>query len=183
MPDGDPHAQESHPASRCCLGRRPAGRRRRRLHGLPAAGDAHGAARARSIDPPASAKGDQVAVLAGGCFWGLQAVFEHVKGVKQVWAGYAGGSADTASYYRVGEGDTGHAESVKIVYDPSEVSYGQLLKVYFSVAHRSDPAQPPGPDSGTQYRSEIFTTSAQQKQVARPISSSSTRPRSTPAPS
>lgn len=118
------------------------------------------------FNPPSQAQGDQVAVLAGGCFWGLQAVFEHVRGVRHVWAGYSGGSADTASYFRVGEGDTGHAESVKIVYDPKVVSYGQLLKVYFSVA--TDPTQlnRQGPDTGTQYRSEIFTTSAQQKQVA-----------------
>jgi peptide-methionine (S)-S-oxide reductase len=119
-----------------------------------------------SFNPPAQGPGDQVAVLAGGCFWGLQAVFEHVRGVRHVWAGYSGGAADTASYYRVSEGDTGHAESVKIVYDPKVVSYGQLLKVYFSVA--TDPTQlnRQGPDIGTQYRSEIFTTSAQQKQVA-----------------
>lgn len=118
------------------------------------------------VHDPADTSGDQVAVLAGGCFWGLQAVFEHVRGVKHVWAGYSGGSAATASYYRVGEGDTGHAESVKIVYDPKVVSYGQLLKVYFSVA--TDPTQlnRQYPDVGTQYRSEIFTTSAAQKQVA-----------------
>lgn len=119
-----------------------------------------------AFNPPAQGQGDQVAVLAGGCFWGLQAVFEHVRGVRQVWAGYSGGSADTASYFRVSEGDTGHAESVKIVYDPKVVSYGQLLKVYFSVA--TDPTQlnRQGPDTGTQYRTEIFTTDAQQRQVA-----------------
>jgi peptide-methionine (S)-S-oxide reductase len=114
----------------------------------------------------APAQGDQVAVLAGGCFWGLQAVFEHVKGVKKVWAGYSGGAANTADYDRVSDGDTGHAESVKIVYDPSKVSYGQLLKVYFSVA--TDPTQlnRQGPDVGTQYRSAIFYGNDDQKRVA-----------------
>lgn len=112
------------------------------------------------------AQGDQVAVLAGGCFWGLQSVFEHVKGVKKVLAGYSGGEAGTADYDRVSDGDTGHAESVKIVYDPSKVSYGQLLKVYFSVA--TDPTQlnRQGPDVGTQYRSAIFYGNDEQKRVA-----------------
>jgi peptide-methionine (S)-S-oxide reductase len=111
-------------------------------------------------------QGDQVAVLAGGCFWGLQSVFEHVKGVRKVWAGYSGGEASTAQYERVSDGDTGHAESVKILYDPSKVSYGQLLKVYFSVA--TDPTQlnRQGPDVGTQYRSAIFYGNDEQKRVA-----------------
>ena len=121
---------------------------------------------APAVDPAAGAPGDQVAVLAGGCFWGLQAVFEHVKGVRQVWAGYAGGSADTAHYFRVAEGDTGHAESVKIVYDPRQVSYGTLLRVFFSVAHDPTELNRQGPDHGTQYRSEIFATTAQQQAVA-----------------
>lgn len=114
----------------------------------------------------APAQGDQVAVLAGGCFWGLQSVFEHVKGVKRVWAGYSGGAAGTAQYERVSDGDTGHAESVKIVYDPARVSYGQLLKVYFSVA--TDPTQlnRQGPDVGTQYRSAVFAADAAQRQAA-----------------
>jgi peptide-methionine (S)-S-oxide reductase len=114
----------------------------------------------------APAQGDQVAVLAGGCFWGLQSVFEHVKGVKKVWAGYSGGAANTAEYDRVSDGDTGHAESVKIVYDPTKVSYGQLLKVYFSVA--TDPTQlnRQGPDVGTQYRSAIFYGNDEQKRIA-----------------
>jgi peptide-methionine (S)-S-oxide reductase len=114
----------------------------------------------------APAQGDQVAVLAGGCFWGLQAVFEHVKGVKKVLAGYSGGAANTAEYDRVSDGDTGHAESVKIVYDPAKVSYGQLLKVYFSVA--TDPTQlnRQGPDVGTQYRSAIFYGNEEQQRVA-----------------
>ncbi|WP_232821011.1 peptide-methionine (S)-S-oxide reductase MsrA [Dyella sp. C11] len=111
-------------------------------------------------------QGDQVAVLAGGCFWGLQDVFEHVKGVKKVWAGYSGGDARTADYDRVSDGDTGHAESVKIVYDPTKVSYGQLLKVYFSVA--TDPTQlnRQGPDAGTQYRGVIFYGNDDQKRIA-----------------
>jgi len=112
------------------------------------------------------AQGEQTAVLAGGCFWGLQAVFEHVKGVRKVVAGYSGGAAGTADYERVSDGDTGHAESVKIFYDPSKVSYGQLLKVYFSVA--TDPTQlnRQGPDSGTQYRSAIFYGNDEQQRAA-----------------
>ncbi|MET3651027.1 peptide-methionine (S)-S-oxide reductase MsrA [Dyella japonica] len=112
------------------------------------------------------AQGDQTAVLAGGCFWGLQAVFQHVKGVKKVWAGYSGGAASTADYDRVSDGDTGHAESVKIVYDPTKVSYGQLLKIYFSVA--TDPTQlnRQGPDVGTQYRSAIFYGNDEQQRIA-----------------
>ncbi|WP_233523474.1 peptide-methionine (S)-S-oxide reductase MsrA [Dyella solisilvae] len=114
----------------------------------------------------APAQGNQVAVLAGGCFWGLQSVFEHVKGVKHVWAGYAGGSASTASYERVSDGDTGHAESVKILYDPSKISYGQLLKVYFSVATDPTELNRQGPDVGTQYRSVIFYGNDEQKRIA-----------------
>lgn len=114
----------------------------------------------------AQTQGNQVAVLAGGCFWGLQSVFEHVKGVNKVWAGYSGGAANTAEYDRVSDGDTGHAETVKISYDPTKVSYGQLLKVYFSVA--TDPTQlnRQGPDVGTQYRSVIFYGNDEQKRVA-----------------
>jgi peptide-methionine (S)-S-oxide reductase len=111
-------------------------------------------------------QGDQVAVLAGGCFWGVQSVFEHVKGVKKVWAGYAGGEASTAQYERVSEGDTGHAESVKILYDPDKVSYGQLLKVFFSVAMDPTELNRQGPDVGTQYRSAIFYGNDEQKRVA-----------------
>lgn len=119
-----------------------------------------------AVDAAPQGQGDQVAVLAGGCFWGLQSVFEHVKGVKKVWAGYSGGEARTAQYERVSDGDTGHAESVKILYDPAKVSYGQLLKVYFSVA--TDPTQlnRQGPDVGTQYRSVIFYGNDDQKRVA-----------------
>ncbi len=117
--------------------------------------------------PKAPAAQEQVAVLAGGCFWGMQAVFEHVKGVKRVWAGYAGGAADTAHYERVGDGDTGHAESVKVLFDPAQVSYGQLLKVYFSVAHDPTELNRQGPDDGSQYRSEVFYTSEQQRDIAK----------------
>lgn len=116
--------------------------------------------------PKTTSHGDQVAVFAGGCFWGVQAVFEHVRGVRQVWAGYSGGQASTAHYDDVSDGNTGHAESVKVVFDPAVVSYGQLLKVYFAVAHDPTELNRQGPDSGTQYRSEIFYSSAQQQQIA-----------------
>jgi peptide-methionine (S)-S-oxide reductase len=113
-----------------------------------------------------SAHADETAVLAGGCFWGLQSVFEHVRGVKHVWAGYSGGQANTAHYDDVSEGDTGHAESVKVEFDPSVISYGQLLKVYFGVAHDPTELNRQGPDTGTQYRSEIFYANPQQQKIA-----------------
>lgn len=118
------------------------------------------------VPRPATPSGDRTAVFAGGCFWGMQAVFEHVRGVRHVWAGYAGGSAATANYADVSSGGTGHAESVEIRFDPSVVSYGQLLQVYFAVAHDPTELNRQGPDRGTQYRSEIFTTSATQQHVA-----------------
>ena len=118
------------------------------------------------IDAPRAAGKEQTAVFAGGCFWGVEAVFEHTKGVKRVESGYAGGSASTAQYELVGSGRTGHAESVRIVYDPAQVSYGQLLKVFFSVAHNPTELNRQGPDSGTQYRSEVFTTSDMQRKIA-----------------
>jgi peptide-methionine (S)-S-oxide reductase len=111
-------------------------------------------------------KGERVAVVAGGCFWGIQAVFEHVKGVIDVKAGYAGGSADTAHYEIVSSGRTGHAESVRIKYDPSQISYGQLLKVFFSVAHDPTELNRQGPDYGTQYRSAIFCSNEEQQRIA-----------------
>jgi len=114
----------------------------------------------------AEAAGEQVAVFAGGCFWGVEAVFEHVKGVKQVTSGYAGGTAGTARYPAVSSGQTQHAESVRIVYDPAKVSYGQLLKVYFSVAHDPTQLNRQGPDTGPQYRSAIFYGNAAQKAAA-----------------
>ena len=116
--------------------------------------------------PTTAAKGDQTAVFAGGCFWGVEAVFDHVKGVKQAISGYSGGDADTAQYETVSTGRTGHAESVKVIYDPTKVSYAQLLKVYFSVAHDPTQLNRQSPDSGTQYRSEIFTSNAAQQKVA-----------------
>ena len=119
------------------------------------------------IDAPlATAAGTQTAVFAGGCFWGVEAVFEHVKGVTQVVSGYSGGSADTAKYDEVSSGSTGHAESVRISYDPSRISYGQLLQVFFSVAHDPTELNRQGPDTGTQYRSAVFFGNDEQKRVA-----------------
>ena len=120
------------------------------------------------IDAPlASAKGEQTAVLAGGCFWGIEAVFEHVKGVIDVKSGYAGGTANTAQYDLVSSGRTGHAESVRVKYDPSQISYGKLLKVFFSVAHDPTQLNRQGPDHGTQYRSAIFCSDEEQKRIAK----------------
>jgi peptide-methionine (S)-S-oxide reductase len=113
-----------------------------------------------------AAKGRDTAVLAGGCFWGVDAVFRHVKGVKNVVSGYSGGSAKTAQYEVVSTGSTGHAESVKITYDPGQISYGELLRIFFSVAHDPTELNRQGPDTGTQYRSVIFYTNEEQKQVA-----------------
>ena len=122
---------------------------------------------APAIDIPVKAAvGPQKAVFAGGCFWGVEAVFRHVKGVSSAVSGYAGGNAKTADYEMVSTGTTGHAESVEVVYDPSQVSYGQLLKVFFSVAHDPTQLNRQGPDHGTQYRSAIFTTNDEQKRVA-----------------
>jgi len=117
--------------------------------------------------PLAAAKGRQTAFLAGGCFWGVQAVFEHLKGVSKVTSGYAGGHVKSPTYESVSLGVTGHAESVSITYDPSQITYGQILMVYFSVAH--DPTQwnRQGPDTGSQYRSLILFASEEQSQIAR----------------
>ena len=120
-----------------------------------------------AIDAPiATAKSEQTAVVAGGCFWGIQAVFQHVKGVISATSGYAGGSAKTAEYELVSTGETGHAESVKITYDPSQITYGQLLRVLFSVAHDPTQLNRQGPDQGTQYRSSIFYSGDEQKRIA-----------------
>ena len=116
--------------------------------------------------PLASTKSEQTAVLAGGCFWGVEAVFEHVKGVTDVKSGYSGGSGATAQYGKVSTGETGHAESVRITYDPSQISYGRLLKVFFSVAHDPTELNRQGPDRGTQYRSAIFYSNEEQKSIA-----------------
>jgi len=109
---------------------------------------------------------EQTAVFAGGCFWGIEGVFEHVKGVKSAVSGYAGGSATSASYELVSSGDTEHAEVVRVVFDPSQVSYGQLMQLFFSVAHDPTQLNRQGPDRGTQYRSAIFYTSDEQKRAA-----------------
>ena len=117
--------------------------------------------------PLAAEKGEASAVLAGGCFWGVEAVFEHVRGVLRVTSGYAGGTADTAQYDIVSEGRTRHAEAVEVVYDPSQITYGQLLHVFFTVAHDPTELNRQGPDVGTQYRSAIFPASPEQASVAR----------------
>jgi peptide-methionine (S)-S-oxide reductase len=120
-----------------------------------------------AVDAPlARARGERTAVVAGGCFWGIQAVFEHVEGVIRVTSGYSGGSVDTAHYEAVCSDKTGHAESVSIAYDPSQITYGQLLKVFFSVAHDPTQLNRQGPDTGTQYRSVVFYTGADQKRMA-----------------
>lgn len=113
-----------------------------------------------------STNGNQTAVLAGGCFWGMEAVFEHLKGVSEVVSGFSGGNAATANYKEVSSGETEHAESVKITYDPSQITYEQILKIYFSVAHDPTQLNRQGPDSGTQYRSAIFYANEEQKQAA-----------------
>jgi peptide-methionine (S)-S-oxide reductase len=133
---------------------------------LPARADAADAVLpAPALDVPAS-DAPQTAVLAGGCFWGVQGVFEHVRGVKKVLAGYAGGKAETAHYETVSDGDTGHAESVRIEFDPKQISYGRILQIFFSVALDPTEVNRQGPDRGTQYRSEVFAADAAQRQAA-----------------
>jgi peptide-methionine (S)-S-oxide reductase len=120
-----------------------------------------------AVDVPLAAKsGQQIAVVAGGCFWGIQAVFQHVKGVKDATSGYSGGSVASPRYDEVSTGNTGHAESVKITFDPSQISYGQLLKVFFSVAHDPTQLNRQGPDTGSQYRSVIFYANDEQRHIA-----------------
>jgi peptide-methionine (S)-S-oxide reductase len=125
-----------------------------------------------SVPPPAvdaprsTTSGKQTAVLSGGCFWGVQAVFQHVKGVISATSGYSGGSAKNPDYEAVSSGASGHAESVEIVYDPSQISYGELLRVFFSVAHDPTQLNRQGPDEGSQYRSAIFYNSDEQKHIA-----------------
>ena len=120
-----------------------------------------------AVDAPRAVKpGEQTAVVAGGCFWGIQAVFQHVKGVISATSGYSGGEAKTAEYEVVSTGETGHAESVKVVYDPSQITYGELLRVFFSVAHDPTQLNRQGPDDGTQYRSVVFYGSDEQKKIA-----------------
>lgn len=128
---------------------------------------------ARAVPVPApkldSARGAglQTAVLAGGCFWGMEAVFEHLKGVERVTSGYAGGAASTANYDAVSTERTGHAEAIRILYDPRQISYGTLLRVYFAVAHDPTQLNRQGPDTGPSYRSAIFPIGAEQERVAR----------------
>lgn len=137
----------------------------------------HEAATADAIDkaipvaavdaPKTSAPASETAVLAGGCFWGMQGVFEHVRGVTRVVSGYSGGAKATAHYELVGTETTGHAESVQITFDPRVVSFGEILRVYFSVAHDPTELNRQGPDSGSSYRSEVFFASAMQEKIAR----------------
>lgn len=117
-------------------------------------------------DALAASKDQQTAVVAGGCFWGIQAVFAHLRGVIRSTSGYSGGSAATATYEKVCSGKTGHAEAVEVVYDPSQITYGKLLQVLFSVAHDPTELNRQGPDVGTQYRSAIFYKSEEQKRIA-----------------
>lgn len=114
-----------------------------------------------------AASTEQTAVFAGGCFWGVDAVFKHVKGVVNVESGYAGGNAETATYERVSGGNTGHAESVRVRFDPARISYEKLLQVFFSVAHDPTELNRQGPDTGSQYRSAIFFTGPEQQKIAR----------------
>jgi peptide-methionine (S)-S-oxide reductase len=121
---------------------------------------------APEVDNPKAAGAMQTAVLAGGCFWGVQGVYQHVTGVKQVLSGYSGGAKNTAEYETVSSGTTGHAEAVQITFDPQQITYGQILQIYFSVAHDPTQLNRQGPDTGTQYRSNIFYTDATQKKIA-----------------
>jgi peptide-methionine (S)-S-oxide reductase len=150
---------------------------RRTLLGLAAAGVigqclalSFGAEDAVVIPPPSideiTQAHSETVVFAGGCFWGVQGVFQHVKGVKKAVSGYAGGAANTAQYERVSNGDTGHAEAVEVTFDPAQVSYGSLLQIYFSVAHNPTELNRQGPDHGTQYRSAIFVQSPEQQRIA-----------------
>lgn len=135
-----------------------------------------------SMANASAAPAEQTAVFAGGCFWGVDAVFKHVKGVSDVVSGYAGGSAATAHYWQVGLGNTGHAESVRIRFNPAQVSYQQLLQVFFSVAHDPTQLNRQGPDVGSQYRSAIFYTNAEQQHIAQSTIRQLTAARAFPAP-
>jgi peptide-methionine (S)-S-oxide reductase len=137
------------------------------LRGFPSAAES-----ARPIPPPvldeqvSPTAASEIAVLAGGCFWGVQGVFQHVDGVSSAVSGYAGGAANTAHYEMVGANTTGHAEAVQVTFDPSRISYGRILQIYFSVAHDPTELNRQGPDVGAQYRSAIFPTNRQQAQIA-----------------
>lgn len=135
--------------------------------GCSANGQRKGPIPAAKVDASlASSSGKETAVFAGGCFWGTQSVFERVKGVLKTTAGYSGGSAATATYNQVTTETTGHAESVEVVYDPSKITYGQLLRIFFSVVHDPTQLNRQGPDVGTSYRSAIFYTNDEQKRIA-----------------
>jgi len=133
----------------------------------PSAAEDARAIPAPKLDEPAPGAATEVAVLAGGCFWGVQGVFQHVQGVTSAVSGYAGGAKDMAQYDLVSRGTTGHAESVKITFDPRRITYGRILQVYFSVAHDPTQVDRQGPDAGTQYRSAIFPTDPAQARIAK----------------
>ncbi len=141
------------------------------LAAIAASTSSFAAEKAVRIDPPAldsaASTGTQTVVLAGGCFWGVQAVFQHTRGVTKAVSGYAGGTKESARYDAVSSGGTAHAEAVQVTFDPSVVSYGKILQIYFSVAHDPTQLNRQGPDRGTQYRSEIFPRNDEQRQVAK----------------
>ena len=137
------------------------------LRDVPSAAESARSVPPPVLDTPANPQAtSEVAILAGGCFWGVQGVFQHVQGVTSAVSGYAGGAADTAHYEMVGTHTTGHAESVRITFDPRRISYGQMLQIYFSVAHNPTELNRQGPDVGSQYRSAIFPTNPQQMRIA-----------------
>lgn len=135
-------------------------------HAIVVAAEAPVAVPLPVVDDAKSAGPPQTVVLAGGCFWGVQAVFQHLKGVQQAVSGYSGGEAKTADYETVSTGRTGHAESVRITFDPAEISYGEILQVFFSVVHDPTQLNRQGPDTGTQYRSAIFYSNDRQREIA-----------------
>jgi peptide-methionine (S)-S-oxide reductase len=137
---------------------------------------------APAADEPAMNATSEIAVLAGGCFWGVQGVFQHVDGVTSVVAGYAGGTADTAHYEMVSSGTTGHAESVQIAFDPQRISYGHILQIFFSVAHNPTERNRQGPDFGPQYRSAIFPANREQTRIAEAYIAQLNRAKVFPAP-
>ena len=137
------------------------------IKALPATAQEGLALPAPAVDMPASQASSEVMVIAGGCFWGVQGVFQHVKGVSNAVSGYAGGAQSTATYDQTSDGTTGHAEAVQITFDPRRVTYGQLLQVFFSVAHDPTELNRQGPDTGTQYRSTIFAVNEEQATVAK----------------
>ncbi len=137
------------------------------LQGFPSAAEGSRSVPPPALDEPANpATTSEVAVLAGGCFWGIQGVYQHVDGVTSAVSGYAGGAANTAHYEMVGTNTTGHAEAVQVTFDPRRISYGRILQIYFSVAHDPTEVNRQGPDVGTQYRSAIFRANAEQAQIA-----------------